>query len=102
MPELAVNQRTQRLRWRGITLSSVPGNWSKAPGSAAPAGVYVVGIEDAEAGKKLGIKPGQIITAIAGNAVKSLADLQKVLDSINPDAIKIQTADSATVATAAQ
>jgi S1-C subfamily serine protease len=99
-PQLAVNRQTQRYRWRGITLSSVPQNWTVRPGASVPGGVYVIGIEDAEAGKKLGIKPGQIITGIAGKTVKSLTDLQKLLDSIPPDAIKIDTADSATLATA--
>ena len=102
MPPLAVNRETQRLRWRGITLTAVPHNWATKPGDAAPAGVYVVGIEDAEAGKKLGLKQGQIITAIAGKAIKSIEDLQKILDSVDFDAIKIDTADSAAVATAQQ
>ena len=61
--------RSQRLRWRGITLSAVPQNWGK-PGEPVPAGVYVVGIENAEAGKKLGIKQGSIITRIAGHAIE--------------------------------
>jgi serine protease Do len=103
MPPLAVNRETQKLRWRGITLTAVPANWSSLkPGESAPAGVYVVGIEDAETGKKLGIKPGQIITAIAGQAIKSVADLQKVIDSMPLEDLKLQTADSAAIATAQQ
>ena len=103
LPPLAVNIQTQRLRWRGITLTAVPANWSPAhPGEAVPSGVYIVGIEDAEIGKKLGIKPGQIITSIAGQAVKSVADLQKLIDSTPLDDVKLQTADSAAIATAQQ
>jgi serine protease Do len=103
MPPLAVNRETQRLRWRGITLTAVPANWSGSkPGETAPMGVYIVGIEDAEMGKKLGIKPGQIITSIAGQAVKSVADLQKLIDSVPLDDVKVGTADSAAIATAQQ
>jgi serine protease Do len=107
MPALAVNRESQRLRWRGITLSAVPANWASVkpgakPGEAAPAGVYIVGIQDAEMGKKLNIKPGQIITSIAGQAIKSVADLQKIIDSMPLDDVKVGTADSASVATAQQ
>jgi len=107
MPALAVNRETQRLRWRGLTLSAVPGNWAGAkpggkPGAAAPAGVYIVGIEDVEIGKKMNLKAGQIITSIAGKTVKSIEDLQKVIDSIPLNDLKLETADSASVATAQQ
>jgi serine protease Do len=104
MPPLAVNRESQRLRWRGITLSAVPQNWAKPPGQATPPqGVYVVGIENAEAGKKLGIKQGQIITSIAGKAIKSMAELQQAINSMPlDDAIKFETADGAAIATAQQ
>jgi serine protease Do len=106
MPPLAVNRESQKLRWRGITLAAVPANWTPTtPGAKAgeaPAGVYVLGVEDTEAAKKFGIKPGQIITAIAGQAIKSVADLQKVIDTIPPEDVKLQTADTAAIATAQQ
>jgi S1-C subfamily serine protease len=94
MPAVAINRETQKLRWRGITLTAVPANWS------AKEGVYIVAIEDAEAGKKLGIKQGQVITQFAGQRIKGIADLQKVIDSVPLDDVKLQTADTATIATA--
>ena len=100
MPPLAINRESQRFRWRGITLSAVPTNWAKQPGQPAPQGVYVVGIEDAEAGKKLGLKPGQIITSIAGKAVHSLAELQAAINDMPLDDLKLETADTAAIATA--
>lgn len=99
MPPLAVNRQSQRLRWRGITLTAVPLNWPKS-GLAAPQGVYVVGIEDLEAGRKLGIKPGQIITSIAGKAITSVAELQTAINSLPLDDLKLETADGAAMATA--
>jgi serine protease Do len=100
MPPLAINRETQRLRWRGITLSAVPQNWVK-PGEAEPAGVYVVGVENAELAKKLKIKQGSIIKSIAGKTVTSIADLQKIIDSTPlEEGIEFVTADTAAIATA--
>ena len=87
---------------RGITLSAVPQNWAK-PGEAEPAGVYVVAVESPEIAKKLGIKQGSIIKAIAGQAVKSIADLQKIIDSTPLEGeLSFETADTAAIATAQQ
>jgi S1-C subfamily serine protease len=97
MPAVAINRETQKLRWRGITLTAVPANWS------AKEGVYIVAIEDAEAGKKLGVKQGQVITSIAGKTIKGIADLQKLIDSMPlVDDVKCQTSDGAAIATAQQ
>ena len=102
MPPLAINRETQRLRWRGITLSAVPQNWAK-PGEPEPAGVYVVGLESPELAKKLGIKQGSIIKSIAGKAVKGMADLQKIIDSTPiEDTPSFETSDTAAIATAQQ
>jgi serine protease Do len=102
MPPLAVNRESQRLRWRGITLSAVPQNWAK-PGEGEPAGVYVVGLENVELAKKLKIKQGSIIKSIAGKAVKGIADLQKIIDALPlEDTPEFETADTAAIATAQQ
>jgi serine protease Do len=102
MPPLAINRETQRLRWRGMTLSSVPQNWGK-PGEGEPAGVYVVGLENPELAKKLKLKQGSIIKAIAGKAVKGIADLQKIIDSTPlAEDVNFETADTAAIATAQQ
>jgi S1-C subfamily serine protease len=102
MPPLAVNRETQRLRWRGITLSAVPQNWAK-PGEGEPAGVYVVGVESAEVAKAFKLKQGSIIKGIAGKAVKGLADLQQIIESTPPEqTVEFETADNAAIATAQQ
>jgi S1-C subfamily serine protease len=102
MPPLAINRETQRLRWRGITLSAVPQNWAK-PGEGEPAGVYVVGLENPELAKKLKLKQGSIIKAIAGKAIKGIADLQKIIDSTPmAEDVNFETADTAAIATAQQ
>ncbi|HEX8524284.1 MAG TPA: trypsin-like peptidase domain-containing protein [Tepidisphaeraceae bacterium] len=98
MPSLAVNKWSQRLRWHGMTLSSVPANWSGKAGDAALTGVYVVGIDDPATCSKWGVKQGTIIRSVAGKMIKSMSDLQKVIDSTPPDQIRIETADAQTVA----
>jgi S1-C subfamily serine protease len=99
MPQLAVNRETQRMRWRGITVSSLPQNWQKdAKAGANPTGLFVVGIDNIEVGKKLGLKQGSIITSVAGKVVRSIADLQQVINSTEPEKLSIETADSAAVA----
>jgi S1-C subfamily serine protease len=100
MPQVAINRESQRLRWRGITLTAVPQNWARQPGQPAPQGVYIVGIDDPEAGKKLGIKQGQIITAIAGKAIKSVAELQQAINSLPLDEVTLETSGGAAMATA--
>src|SRR6185369_12475790 len=103
MPSVAVSKFTQRLRWHGMMLGAVPANWSSTatpgakPGEAIT-GVYVVGVEDPSLVAKLGIKQGSIIRAVAGKVVKSIADLQKVIDSTPPDQLKFETADSTAMA----
>jgi S1-C subfamily serine protease len=100
MPQVAINRDTQRMRWRGITVSSLPHGWQGKPGEAT--GLFVVGIDDADAGKKLGLRQGSIITAVAGKVVRSITDLQAVINSNPPETLKIETADSASIATAQQ
>ena len=90
------------MRWRGITLSSVPQNWATKPGSTPPAGLYVVGIDDADAGKKLGLKQGSIITSVAGKLVRSISELQQVIDSTPVEKLTVQTVETAAIATAQQ
>ena len=51
----------------------------------------------------LKLKQGSIIKAIAGKAVKSIADLQKIIDSTPlADDVNFETADTAAIATAQQ
>jgi S1-C subfamily serine protease len=97
LAQVAINRETQRMRWRGLTVSSVPQNWNGKQGSEAPAGLFVVGIDDAELAKKLNLKQGSIITMVGGQAVKTIADLQKIIDSTPADKLMVQTADAEVV-----
>jgi len=98
LPQVAVTSWNQRMRWRGITISSLPQNWQSK--TAQPAGLFVVGVEDTDVAKKLNLKQGSIITTVAGKVVRSIADLQQIINSSPPDTLKIETTDGATIATA--
>jgi serine protease Do len=98
MPSVAVSKWTQRLRFHGMTLGAVPANWVPKAGETAVSGVYVVGIDDPAQVTKLGIKQGTIIHSVAGKVVKSIADLQKIIDATPPDQIKFET-DTGALAT---
>ena len=98
LPQVAVTRETQRMRWRGITVSSMPLNWQGKTGE----GLFVVGVDDIDTGKKFNVKQGSIITTVAGKVVRTIADLQQVINSNPPESLKIETADSAAIATAQQ
>ncbi len=102
MPTFAVNKWSQRLRWRGMTLGPIPANWAGKTGDIATTGVYVVGIDDPKICTKLGIKQGSIIRSVAGNVIKSIADLQKIIDSTPPDQLKFETAPDAQIVAAVE
>lgn len=94
----AVNKWTQRLRWHGMTLGPVPSNWSARHSGQAVAGIYVVGVENPKLCSALGVKQGSIIRAVAGKIVRSIADLQTVIDATPPDAIRVEVMEETTVA----
>ena len=103
MPQLAVKRETQRMRWRGITVASLPENWQTAKGATAPtSGLFVVGVDDADVAKKLNLKQGSIITSVAGKVVRSISELQQVIENTPPDKADVQTVETAAIATAQQ
>ena len=46
----------------------------------------------------LGVKQGSIIRAVAGKIIRSIADLQTVIDATPPDAIRVELMDETAVA----
>jgi serine protease Do len=94
----SVNKWTQRLRWHGMTLGPLPSNWSAGHGERAVAGIYVVGVDNPDRCSALGVKQGSIIRAVAGKRVRSIADLQTVIDATPPDAVRVEVMDETAVA----
>jgi S1-C subfamily serine protease len=94
----SVNKWTQRLRWHGMTLGPIPSNWSARHGDHAVAGIYVVGVDNPDRCAVFGVKQGSIIRAVAGKSVRSIADLQTVIDATPPDAVRVEVMDETAVA----
>jgi serine protease Do len=92
--QYAVTNQNQRLYWRGMVLGPVPANWlTLLKNQTRSAGILVLGIEDDSPLKKQGVAAGAVITAIAGQPVKSLLDLQKVLNDVPPEKCDVRLAD---------
>ncbi|HEX4054050.1 MAG TPA: trypsin-like peptidase domain-containing protein [Tepidisphaeraceae bacterium] len=97
--QYVVSNQNQRLYWRGMVLGPVPTNWPGTAGNDKPlSGILVVGIEDDSPLKKRGVCAGTIITAIAGQPVKTLLDFQKVLSDFPPEKCDVQLADQVVAA----
>jgi serine protease Do len=92
--QYAITNQNQRLYWRGMVLGSLPSNWPASAGSDKhSAGILVVGIQDDSPLKSRGVNAGAVITAIGGQPIKSLIDLQRVLNDIPPEKCDVQLAD---------
>jgi S1-C subfamily serine protease len=77
-----------------MILAPLPSNWPSATVSEKhSAGILVVGIQDDSPLKSRGINAGTVITAIGGQPIKSLVDLQRVLNDIPAEKCDVQLAD---------
>jgi len=97
----AVSSASQRLRWRGMVLGTVPDNWCGKPGKKI-AGVLVVGMENDCPLRKKGITAGSVIVAVAGQPVSTLLDMQKIINDTPAEKCDVQVAGAAAMATASE
>ena len=97
MPHVAVTRESQRLRWQGLVLSTVPANFKDAK-AAATTGLIVVGMDESSPLAKKGIALGTVITSVAGKAVGSILELQKIIEATPQDQWEIRTAAPAALA----
>lgn len=71
-----------------------------ADASGQPAGVGVVAVEPGGAAARAGIRPGDIITSVAGQSTTSLTALQAVLAAHKPgDRVRADVSRDGTVST---
>jgi serine protease Do len=94
LPTVAVTRETQRLRWNGMLLGPVPAHWDVAT-AQKNAGLMVLALDNANT--KSGIPQGSIISAVAGKTIRSIAELQQVLNSTPADQCSIELANARTV-----
>ena len=72
-----------RRAWLGIAGEEVlvPGPVAQREGLAAPRGVLVRGVESASPAARAGLRPGDILVALGGKPIASVADLHRALSS---------------------
>jgi S1-C subfamily serine protease len=87
-----VTKDKQRLRWRGLLLGPVPGNWSFPKKQTPTAGVIVLGIGADSPFAKDGVAQGSVITAIAGKPVAGITDLQSLINDLPTEPCSLQFA----------
>jgi serine protease Do len=68
----------------GISIREVTDSIAKAYNSGKIEGVYVAGTTEESAARKAGIAKGDIITAINGNSVNSVSQLQEQIGKFSP------------------
>ena len=66
-----------------------------AQGKDAAHGLIVVGMDETSPLKKSGISLGTVITTVAGKAVTSIVDLQKIIEGTPMEDWKIETTATA-------
>lgn len=80
LPGVAVNRDNQRIRWRGMLLGPIPSHWTFRNGVRPQNGLMVLGIEPDSAPYAEGVRSGTVITSVAGKALRSITDLQQILN----------------------
>lgn len=93
LPSVAVTRQNQRLRWQGLLLGPIPANWSDADGVSPRSGLMVLGMENDSPMKGRGITQGSIITEVAGKAIASVAELEKVVNGVPDGKLAIKSID---------
>ena len=93
LPVPAVTRATQRLRWGGMLVTPLP------PDQPGP-GLLVARIDPASPFARLGLHDGTVLRTVAGRPVRSIVELQDVINAYPLDQCALGTADPAIDATA--
>jgi len=70
--------------WLGVQIQPVDQDIADSLGLSAPEGALVVAPQKDSPGEKAGIKQGDVITAVDGEAIKSPKQLSKMIGSMHP------------------
>jgi serine protease Do len=81
----AVTRESRRLRWRGMLLGPIPAKWDYGAAKKPEKGVMVIGIDPKSPFAAEGVAQGSVITAIGGESVADVTDVQRVINDVPPE-----------------
>jgi serine protease Do len=102
LSSVSVTRENQRLRWRGMLLGPIPSNWESPDPARPESGLMVIGIDPGSPFAIQGITAGTVIQAVAGMPVRSMADLQRIINDYALDHWELHVAGPADVIVSAQ
>jgi serine protease Do len=88
LPSVAVSRATQRLRWRGMLLGPIPANWKPGATPRPEHGLIVIALDGERAEPDIGV--GSIIASVAGKPLRSVTDLQSILNDTPPELCRVE------------
>jgi S1-C subfamily serine protease len=92
-PPQTVTRESQRFRWRGMLLGPIPAGWDFGAAKKPLAGVMVIGIDAKSPMTGDGIKAGSVITAVAGRAIHTIAELQQIINDTPGSKCRVDAAN---------
>ncbi|HYE17624.1 MAG TPA: trypsin-like peptidase domain-containing protein [Tepidisphaeraceae bacterium] len=91
----AVTRDSRRMRWEGLLVGPVPAHWTggaKVAAANASTGLVVLAVSARSKFAKDGVREGDVITAVGGQTIGDVVDLQKLVNDLPPDKRTITTA----------
>ncbi|HET6248282.1 MAG TPA: trypsin-like peptidase domain-containing protein [Tepidisphaeraceae bacterium] len=88
-PVAAVTRDSQRMRWRGMLLGPIPRHWDFDGNPRPESGLMIIAIDPSSPFVQQGAAQGSIITTVAGKSVKSVTQLQRIINDTAPGACGI-------------
>jgi len=84
----------KRLHWRGMLLGPIPSCWDFGSDKRPAFGLMVIGVESRSASALEGVRPGSVITTVAGKPVHDVVELQKIVTDTPAEQCRIEMANS--------
>ena len=100
-PPQTVTRTSQRLRWRGMLLGPIPAGWQGADKRQSAGGILVIGVDSKSPLLGDGIKAGAVITSVAGQTVRDLSQLQRIINDTPAGQCRIQMENTPSVVVSA-